>query len=187
MISGKNKIKNWDQFLYESVENNKDIDFIYQKFDGLSDIGNKDEYSKYLDYIFPDSKVKGIYYHVSPNKFTEFRDPSNTGLSHIWFSETPLEGGQYGKNIYPVILDIRNPLSEDEPNYRQELKGYESPINPEWRNSFSGELPKFKYDGTIRISRVDPGRSITVRSPKQIHILGSKEDLEGFTRFIKNR
>jgi len=41
------------------------------------------------------------------------------------------------------------------------------------------------YDGTIRSSRVDGGKSITVRNPEQIHILGSKEDIEGFTQYTK--
>ena len=68
---------------------------------------------------------------------------------------------------------------EDSPEYNKELKFFESPLNPNWINNHhkTGELPKFKYDGTIRSSRVDGGKSITVRNPEQIHILGSKEDI----------
>jgi len=51
----------------------------------------------------------------------------------------------------------------------------------------TGELPQFKYDGTIRTSRVDAGKSITARNPEQIHILGSKQDLENFKSFVENQ
>jgi hypothetical protein len=49
----------------------------------------------------------------------------------------------------------------------------------------TGELPKFKYDGTIRSSSVDSGKSITVRNPNQIHILGDNEDIKRFSQFLK--
>jgi len=38
----------------------------------LSSIGTKEEYSQYLNSIFPDSKVKDIVYHSSKNKFDNF-------------------------------------------------------------------------------------------------------------------
>jgi len=77
----------------------------------------------------------------------------------------------------------------DKVRYFEENLGmfFEAPLNPNWINNYhrTGELPKFKYDGTIRSSRVDGGKSITVRNPEQIHILGSKEDIEGFTQYTK--
>ena len=68
----------------------------------------------------------------------------------------------------------------------KELKSFEAPTNPDWVNNYhkTGELPKYKYDGTIRSSSVDKGKSITIRTPEQAYILGSKEDIEGFTRFV---
>jgi hypothetical protein len=183
------KVKNFNSFISENISNNikSGVEFVYKRQPELTNIGTPEQYSRYLGSIFPNSKVKGIFYHGSPNKFSEFKDTSSSGLSHIWFSEKPLTG-QYGENIYVVLLDIKNPLSEYEPDYNQEIKGYESPMNPDWVNNYdvTGELPKFKYDGTIRASRVDGGRSITVRNPRQIHILGSKQDVEGFENFIKN-
>jgi hypothetical protein len=169
---------------YDNIKS--DIDFVFKNTPELYDIGTQEQYYEYIKKIFPNTKVKGIFYHSSPNKFTEFRDPSSSGLSHIWFSEKPLIG-QYGKNIYAVLLDIRNPLKESDSNYHKEIKSYENPINPDWGINYNttGELPKFKYDGTIRSSRVDDGKSITVRNPKQIHILGSEKDLDSFKNYIK--
>lgn len=182
------KVRNFKQVINENV-NNDDLNLVYQQHPELANIGTQEQYSQYLNTIFPSSKLKGIFYHASPNKFSQFRDPYGSGLSHIWFSEKPLKN-TYGNEIYSVVLDIKNPLSEFETdnNYSKELRSYENPTNPDWVNNhhITGELPKFKYDGTIRISAVDDGKSITVRNPKQIHILGSKEDIEDFQKFVKN-
>ncbi len=164
------------------------INFIFEQNPELTQIGTKEQYSEYLNTIFPDSTVKDIVYHASHNEFAEFKDPSSSGLSHIWFSQKPLLG-QYGENIYRVILDVKNPLDEyDSENYLKEIRHYEAPMNPEWINNYhiTGELPKYKYDGTIRSSRVDEGKSITVRSPQQIHILGVKQDIDNFRKFVAN-
>lgn len=172
--------------LNESIGAKSGIAFVFQQHPELARIGTPEQYVQYLATIFPNSKVKGIFYHGSPNKFSEFKDPSPSGLSHIWFSEKPLEN-TYGENMYAVLLDIKNPLNEfDGENYSKEISKYESPINPQWvdNHNSTGELPQYKYDGTIRASRVDDGKSITVRNPKQIHILGSQKDLEGFKNFI---
>ena len=163
------------------------VDFVFAQHPELAEIGTKEQYSKYLDNIYPESNIKDIIYHSSSNKFSEFKDPSGSGLSHIWFSEKPLDY-QYGEHVYSVILNIKNPLNEfDNKNYNKEINNYETPINPEWVNNYhsTGELPQYKYDGTIRDSRVDSGKSITARNPEQIHILGSKQDIEGFKKFVE--
>jgi hypothetical protein len=164
------------------------VDSLFEQHPELETIGTKQEYSQYLDTIFPNSKLKDIVYHSSESEFTKFKDPSSSGLSHIWFSEKPLSN-QFGSNIYSVILNLQNPLTEDNPNYTKELKFFEAPLNPNWANNYhnTGELPRFKYDGTIRSSRVDGGKSITVRKPEQVHLLGSKEDIDRFTQYSKNK
>lgn len=174
------KVRNFDVGVKDGV------DYLFKEYPELANIGTKKEYSMYLDSIFPNSKIKDIVYHSSPSKFTKFKDPSSSGLSHIWFSEKPLSS-QFGSNIYSVILNFENPLTQDNPDFDKELKFFEAPLNPNWVNNYhkTGELPKFKYDGTIRSSRVDGGKSITARNPKQIHILGSEEDIQGFAEYIK--
>jgi len=162
------------------------VDFVFEQNPELADIGTKEQYSLYLETIFPESKIKDIVYHGSPKKFPKFKDPSGSGLSHIWFSEKPLTH-YYGEYMYSVILNIKNPLNEfDNKDYNKEIRNYEIPINPEWVNNYhlTGELPQYKYDGTIRGSRVADGKSITARTPKQIHILGSEQDIDGFKRFV---
>jgi hypothetical protein len=167
----------------------KDVKQVYSENPEIKEIGTIAQYFKYLKTIFPDSKVQDIVYHASSNKFEEFKDPSSSGLSNVWFSENPLND-QFGENVFSVILNIKNPLNEFEnKDYRKELKNYETPINPEWRDNYHStrELPRYKHDGTVRASRVDDGKSITVRVPEQIYILGSKKDVEGFKNFVSNK
>lgn len=174
------------KYLLEYYQANQ-IDDIFNQSPILNQIGTKEQYTKYIDTIFPNSKIKDIMYHVSPNKFDKFKDPASSGLSHIWFSQKPLTY-QYGGIIYPVKLNIQNPISETDPNFNQEMKNYEAPINPDWVNNYNttGELPKFKYDATIRKSRVSDGNDVTVRNPNQIHILGSQNDIQGFKNYVAN-
>lgn len=178
------KIRTFDE--NPNVEIKYGVDSLFKEHPELENIGTKQEYSQYLDTVFPNSKIKDIVYHASSGEFTKFKDPSSSGLSHIWFSEKPLSS-QFGSNIYYVILNLQNPLIQGNPEFDKELKFFEAPLNPNWVNNYhkTGELPKFKYDGTIRSSKVDSGKSITVRAPEQIHILGSKDDIEGFTQYSK--
>ena len=178
------RLRNFNENLNSKIK--EGVDSLFNKFPELADIGTPEQYSQYLDTIFPNSKIKDIIYHSSPSKFTKFKNPSSSGLSHIWFSEKPLNY-QFGSNIYSVIVNLQNPLIQSNQDYDKELSSFESPLNPDWINNYheTGELPKFKYDGTIRSSKVDSGKSITIRNPDQIHILGSKEDIDRFTQFVK--
>jgi hypothetical protein len=172
--------------LNENIDNNlkSDLDLIFKNNPELDKIGSKEQYSEYIKSIFPNSKVKDILYHASPNKFTKFNTPSS--FPHIYFSEKPLDY-MYGGNLYIVKVDIRNPLIEGTEKYENEFKSYRNPLNPDWGQRYheTGELPKFKHDGTIQRSRVTSGNTITVREPDQIHILGSDEDIKGFENFVK--
>jgi hypothetical protein len=109
------------------------VDSLFEKFPQLARVGTPAQYSQYLDTIFPNSKVKDILYHSSPSKFTRFKDPASSGLSHIWFSEEPLDS-QFGSNVYPVIVNLQNPLMQNHPDYNKGLRSFESPLNPDWVN-----------------------------------------------------
>ena len=69
------KVKNFNQFINENVSNNikSGVEFVYKRQPELTNIGTPEQYSRYLGSIFPNSKVKGIFYHGSPNKFSEFK------------------------------------------------------------------------------------------------------------------
>ena len=117
-------------------------------------------YSQYLDTIFPDSKVKDIVYHRSPNIFESF-NKGKYGRGDIHFyKENSSVIKEFGENTYSVILDIKNPRISKENYDREEL------LTPE------------ENDASI-----NENREYVVFEPSQIHILGSKQDIEGFKEF----
>ena len=151
----------------------------------LSSIGTAEQYSQYLNTIFPESSVKDVVYHSSPNKIEKFKD----SLFGTYFSYSPIKG-TYGENIYSVLLNVKSPLVKPSPEDSSDVK---EAYNKDYRNynnpdSFSPEgLGQYKYDASIETSTVTKeGAQIKVRNPEQIHILGNKQDVEGFKKFVGN-
>jgi hypothetical protein len=143
----------------------------------LSNIGTQEQYSQYLDSIFPDSKVKDIVYHRSPNKFDSF-DKKFKGVTSklkdavdgFFFSTRDIgEDIKYsmnidlGSNVYNAILNIKNPVETDT-----------------WSDTPSTD----GFDGINRL--YDDFTELVVFEPEQIHILGNKQDIEGFKQFVVN-
>jgi hypothetical protein len=166
--------------LKESNGNSK-IDAINDLFKSnseLASIGTPEQYAKYLDTIFPNSKVKDIVYHESPNKIEKFRNQ----MFGIYFSYSPIKN-TYGGITNSAIIDVKNPLEipksrDDYELYDKEYRNYNNyTTSPEGYHMY-------KYDASIEPSSVTKeGIQIRVRTPEQIHILGSKQDIEGFKKF----
>ena len=160
------------------------VDFVFEQSPELSQIGKKEQYSKYLDTIFSESEVKDIVYHASSNKIEKFRD----SMFGTYFSHSPIQG-VYGDVINSVLLNVKFPLIKPKPEdsteekviYDKEYRSYNDP-------SFSPEgYPIYKYDASIEQSTVTKeGVQIKVRNPEQIYILGSEQDIEEFKKFIEN-
>lgn len=133
-------------------------------------------YSQYLDTIFPESKVKDIQVHFTPEKNKQsifdsgFRinKPREKDISFIsidksnqwkdWFRNTP---------IY-VLLNIKKPAGYD--RYSLKEKRQED----------------VTIDGGINIKTGPSNYATVVFEPEQIHILGNKQDVEGFREFVSN-
>lgn len=65
------------------------VDFVFNQCPEIASIGSKEQYSEYIDSIFPDSKVKEIFYHGARSKFENF-DIERGGTS----------GRNFGKGVY---------------------------------------------------------------------------------------
>lgn len=119
-------------------------------------------YSQYIDSIFPDSQVKDIVYHRSNQKFEKFDNSKLNQLTGGFFDfakESGLEN--YGKNLYSVLLNIKK--------------------------LGAGFLLKNGEDGLQSTEMIFNGKDIySVPDASQIHILGNKEDIEGFKDFVEN-
>lgn len=102
----------------------------------LSNIGTPQQYFQYLDTIFPDSKVKEIVYHTTPNKFEKFdKNFLQKGIGNttegigFYFSNRK---GSYLE--YKDIVNIQNEITKDNEakelsinnleKYKSELEAY---------------------------------------------------------------
>lgn len=161
------------------------VEELFKNNQELSSIGTPENYSKYLTSVFPQSKMKDIAYHVTKGSFSgnTFNKSSRGSWGEgVYFgSEDVADRFKFNesdsKNV--VMLNLKNPLTVSTEKEYWELVdkyGVESSINRYLRMN--------GYDSAIR-EEYRGGKEYFVFEPKQIYILGSKEDLEKFKRYIK--
>jgi predicted kinase len=151
-------------------------------------------YSQYLTTIFPDSQLKNINYHGTEyeQKFEEF-DPKLAGTQTaeelktpgFWFTYNKSFAEDFGDNVISVLLNIQNPF-----NAQGSLDDYTGmTIFPDQVESVNRAI-KEGYDSAFVdvLENLETGRAhseLVVFKPKQIHILGSQKDIQGFKDFVK--
>ena len=165
-------------------------------------IGTPFDYSNYIDDIFRDSQLKGIYYHGGPKGIEKFRAPkdpefalnkaikSGTKDQGIYFTGDKKLANYYkssNKNtkVYKVKLNSQNPYYTNDwfaLRIRAALdKDYLYPGSITDRVRY-GILKD--HDAVVWHGRL--GENI-VFDPDQIHIMGSKKDAQLFKDYIKNK
>lgn len=127
-------------------------------------------FNEYLNSIFPDSKVKDIVYHNTDELFYRFR----TIPVAKFFTKSPVGGRKYR---IPVLLNISNPKV-----FSKFLEDGEMTYGLAKRYAKNKER-----DGIINGTEGKTRTEYIVFEPKQIHILGSKEDIQKAKEFVKNR
>ena len=186
------------------------------------------QYSQYLDTIFPDSKVKDIVYHGTDAKFDTF-DKSKIGKNDVvsgygfYFTHFKENAKLFGNPI-AAIINLKNPSGEHlgytdiitpykyskiPDNLKNEYKlittgiykgNYEinsnlKTIKNESSDAFNLRISKAAYENlkedydgyypNDKISHdIEDDKDIVVFEPEQIHRLGSKQDIEGFKKFV---
>lgn len=165
-------------------------------------IGTPFDYSNYIDDIFRDSQLKGIYYHGGPKGIEKFRAPkdpefalnkainSGTKDQGIYFTGDKKLANYYkssNKNakVYKVKLNSQNPYYTNDwfaVRIRAALdKDYIYPgsITDRVRYGILKDNDAVVWHGRL-------GENI-VFDPDQIHIMGSKKDAQLFKDYIKNK
>jgi len=162
----------------------------------LANIGSQEQYSQYLDTIFPDSQVKDIVYHGTNKEFDKFKSDFNYYFSSnleiakgysTKFTENPKP------NVKSVILNIKNPYTVNGNNsdwFKIQLdnkttRSIGNIVRDGIENNNDGVVINNVKDGldkTDIISNIN-----VVFDPEQIHILGSKQDVEGFKEFTQTQ
>lgn len=198
-------LKSFAQFINESTITNPGVDLLYRNHPELEKIGTMEQYSKYLDTLFPESQIKDIVYHGSNYLFDRFEkrdNPNNTydtgSYKAGWFfAKDPISPKSYidspimtklfnyfgfskDKNptIYSVLLDIRNPSVEDRQGERG--IGFDE-VNLAIANKNDAYIAKNVIDPTVKTD------VFVVFEPEQIYILGSKQDAESFREFVESQ
>lgn len=171
----------------ENPKIKKGVDFVFEQNTELFEIGTKEQYSEYLETIFPESNIVDIVWHGSPEgKIENFNENRQFISKGFFFSDSLEHADKFAnwKDGQPVIhgnlLNIKKPLKEKFiPSL--DIKETKPQVVERARNS--------GYDSLI-LDTVDLGFKINefiVLNSDQIYILGSKNDLEGFKKFIENK
>ena len=145
----------------------------------LAEIGTEQQYSEYLNTIFPDSKVKDIVYHgTKGERFEKFvENLESTERQGFFFTRD--KNAAYsikGGNVLQVLLDVKN-LEFIPQKDRAEFRNIGSPKNI---------LKEAGFDA-VEIEGFAEGTEINIFEPEQIHILGSKQDIQGFKEFVDSQ
>jgi hypothetical protein len=196
----------------ETAQVKPGVSELFESNPELANIGTPEQYSQYLDSIFPDSKVKDIVYHGSPNKeIQSFLSPekegykkqetTTTGIAGIYFSNKKEVADLYqdfkkegikGKT-YPAVINTKRPLVVGDKATDGFTEGTFG-ASALW-NIQKGVLQGLKKAGIDSIktgeyasktSAVGENIEIAVFEPEQIHILGNEQDVEGFKEFVKS-
>lgn len=161
------------------------VQTVFNSTPALANIGTPQQYSEYLNTIFPNSQVKDIVYHGTASPITiEKLKPQN---GRIYFSND-LTAARYASwdqdnrnqfepesltrlQVVPAIINLVNPVRLDSVNFK------ETETNKQG-------------DGIIGTNIQDPlggvEDQILVRSSEQVYELGTARDIQGFKDFVKN-
>jgi hypothetical protein len=180
------------------------VEEVFDSNPELASIGTPEQYSQYLDTVFPDSKVKDIVYHGT-YKPLEYFDKVEISEGHgsgaIFFadfkyanyfanydSNITINGIKAQKTIIPTLINMKNPLLVTD------VKFHRRSLKPNWLSPSGTQdardiLSRNKdNDGLIGVDSSDiENTTHVVRDSDQTHILGSKQDIKGFKDFVKSK
>ena len=197
-----------------SVENNGDgVGYIFEQNPELLTMGTREQYSQYIENIFPESKIKDIVYHYTSTEkdkiYEEGMKPSSetgkvTGAGDIDAIFATISPDNYwgeGFNKIPLLVNIKNPidLSHLNPEDKEEnlstedlqtLKEYKNIISVGTDNaSDRKEVPIMVKNEFIKRgydSTLSPGlKEIAVFNKSDVHVLGGTEDMQNFKKWLE--
>lgn len=211
--SKRNEILDMFDSKKDSIENKEVIkeglDFVFEQNPELKKIGTKEQYSEYLETIFPESKVKNILYHGGGENLKEDnfkfdirrRNVSFGKLLQYWgvyFTETPGYAQYHAERNFKknatvaVKLNSTNPIEilDDKKTFSNPFKFSHESINTrEYKkllaDGFDSIVVRYNYNDLKNDIEIGEIKEFIALKSEQIHILGSKQDLENFKKFIE--
>jgi hypothetical protein len=163
------------------------VEELFNENPELSIIGTPQQYSQYLETIFPDSKVKDIVYHGYKLKKDDY---GRDDLKIEKFDKTKAPKGFY----FTTDKDYANTFTEKYTNVKESglIKAVVNLTNPKQQKDLFRTDPKIATsegkDGFIGNDMgFEKENVLVVFEPEQIHILGNKQDIEGFKEFVSKQ
>jgi hypothetical protein len=186
------------RLLIESLLNDDGLTLLYQQHPELGNIGTKEQYGQYLSTIYPNSKEKNIVYHGSRSKEIEGDKlrPSSEGVygEGIYVQTKQEFTGTFGSNNLLLIIDTKKPFNFHLENGK--MNDFYIEILERWRKTkkfyfaeaakeeFQDKIKKLGFD-SIKTQEGGGNSYYILFNPEQTHILGTKQDIEGFKMFLK--
>lgn len=174
------------------------VEELFDTVPQLSEIGTPEQYSKYLDTIFPESENKEIWYHatnIDPSIITRFKSsPSGTFGPGVYFQS---EKGYWttekvGKNTIWAIVNA-NKLFDFSKFGDDMIKKYRDEYNsirktsetPRPTFALQKELIGMGYNSLFDIqTKTNKYLLVFPGFEDQIHILGNEQDIQGFKNYL---
>ena len=159
------------------------VDDIFNSNPELAKIGTPQQYSAYLDGIFPNSQIKGVVYHGTQEGLI----PTDNFKGYVtYFSDSKQYSETFGvpinRKLVTSIVDVKAPYvaTSEIANVPEEVHNTGEFINPAFvKSNTTG------FDSVVGtdVGQTE-GTTIVVFEPEQIHILGNKKDIESFKDFV---
>ena len=143
-------------------------------------------YSQYLDTIFPDSKEKDILKHTTKAAVEKFKKGSGRLGEGIYLAAPDYKMyDKAGPNVYRAIVNVSNIKKYDAGQFNI-LANEQFPTQDEYSKEPQRKLQEQDKAQGINayVSTATTGTEYNIFEPEQIHILGTKQDIEGFKEFV---
>lgn len=188
---------------FDKALNKSDKLDILSKYPELGQVGTPFQYSKYVDEIFPESQFKGVFYHGGKKGIDRFHAPKdkdfvlNKGVNSgtkdhgIYFTKDKSLADYYSKSYpkndratYKVKLNAQEPYeTNDFIGLRARQFFNKDYVNPQ---SITDRVRYGKLKNNDSVLWGGEKGEAVVFDPDQIHILGNKDDLKGFSNYTGN-
>ena len=205
-LSEYNRIYKINKELNKGIKENSIIES-YNKIAANKDIGTVGDYLDFLDNIFPESKMTGVYYHGGPKGITQFKTAKSLGKTNkginsgtkdygIYFADDKELANYYfntnpksNRELYTVKLNMSNPVKIKTNHwYLDNLKGTQDfafdpgAITQKWYD----KLNLKQYNSIYHNGKnVHSDGEIVMFNPQDIHIMGTPQESAMFREYKK--
>ena len=211
LFQNNNKIKTINKELNNLIDENSIIES-YNKMPQNKDVGTAYDYLHYLDNIFPNSKLNGLFFHGGPKGIKRFKTPKevkaegiglnkniNTATEDYGIYLTPKKqlaqryADTHKKNGYAYIVKVN---SENPALFESPSKLLES-VRGTGDFAFSPAGISQKWYDRLGLKRFDAiyhrsknalaDEELVVFDPNNIHIMGTSQDSNLFRQWAKHK